>query len=243
MKTRAKPTKSKPAKKPASEKIIALRAKLERLMASPFPGEVENAKGKLARLLDRYDFSGAPIEHDIFSNIGAAEPSSTALFCFSFATVDSDVAMASKWIIENRFRVRVLLRTAGNWASEAWVECGARSVPALTTIAETVTAHFGSLWRTMIEQAQVDDGDRRPFLLGLYDGIMDDPRAPGSMLPMRSFARKPAKIKKRALARKPGLATHPYTLALELGRKIRLRATVHETTEALVSAIAGVLPA
>ena len=76
--------------------------------------------------------------------------------------------------------------------------------------------------------------DRTLFVRGLYDGMMNDSRGIGEPLPSRTAAHvKRTKAKKGAVARPPGLASHPYTVALSLGQQIRFAAPLEEITAEL----------
>ncbi len=57
--------------------------------------------------------------------------------------------------------------------------------------------------------------------MGLYDGMMNNPRVMGQPLPNRPGLRKKGRVKKSAGSPPASLHFHPYTLALGLGRQIR----------------------
>lgn len=228
---------------PPTQAHANLRAKLHALAhcEGAHRGEREGAGRRLVALEAKYDFTLTPESDDVFSGIVGTVASGTAQKLMTFDSADSDIAALAQWALSHRYKVSMTIRTPDPRANALWVEADAASLPALRKIADHIRAQFSALWRTMAGNPTVTAGDRRPFLLGLYDGMMDDPRAPGSMLPARSFPDVQRKGKKKALALAPGLAVHPYTLALDLGRRIRLRASVAETTKQLTNTIAGVI--
>jgi hypothetical protein len=80
----------------------------------------------------------------------------------------------------------------------------------------------------------VTTSDRKLFVRGLYDGMMNDGRGIGEPLPSRVAAQvKRTKAKKGSVASPPGLASHPYTVALSLGKQIRFATPLEEITAEL----------
>ena len=67
----------------------------------------------------------------------------------------------------------------------------------------------------------VSAADRGVFIMGLYDGMMNDLRDMGQALPSRPGLRRKGRVKKSALSPAAGLHFHPYTIAVGLGRQIR----------------------
>ncbi len=240
-------------KPPATDVHRKLREKLLRLCDSPVAGEAAAAKHKLERLLGKYDFNGKSAQDaaqaataDLFEQVRVPVSRGKARLLFSFEPAESDIASFAQWAIEKSYSVKACIRSQSDWRTSIWVNANAPAMPELQKVAATIRSQFVTLWETLRKKADVEPTDRRPFMLGLYDGMMDDPRQPGQMLPQRGFAagkRRPkAKVKARKSDRAaPGLATHPYTLAVELGRQIRFCATVEQTTAALESCIAGAL--
>lgn len=242
----------KSAAKPAHH---TLREKLQRLCDSPVAGEAEAAKLKLKRLLARYDFD-TPLEPsgpDLFAGVSVTGKNRKSQLLFTFDIADSDVAGFVQWAMEQAYDVETGIRGGMQRENSIWVEAPADAMPELKRVSETIRAQFIGLWKTLREKADVEPDDRKPFMLGLYDGMMDDPRQPGQALPQRMglFSKKKKKAKPKPkptadakgkkVAHRPGLATHPYTLALELGRQIRFCASLKKTTAALKRGIAGAI--
>ena len=75
--------------------------------------------------------------------------------------------------------------------------------------------------------------DRNVFVMGLYDGMMNEVRNVGQRLPSRSCVTKISKGKKRVMMGSPGLHIHSYTVALNLGKQIRFSAPLEQITAEL----------
>lgn len=219
--------------KPATENIWKIRRKLEELAARGIEGERETAQRKLERLLARFDFAaGEPDGPSIFD--GAWKPSrcGAAVLLASFGPTESVLGGFVKWAIENGAGIRGLWRMAGTDV-ELWVEAEPESLPQLRRLSETVQTAFGELWRTAAPIAR--PGDRAPFFLGLYDGMMSDDWPAGKPLPAAYVApvKRPRKGKRTAVTVAPGMALHAYSVALELGRKIRFSVPIGEIAKEL----------
>jgi hypothetical protein len=119
---------------------------------------------------------------------------------------------------------------------QALAEAASGTAKRLARIAE----HIAHSFRTLIAKFSVLDGvsvtDRRVFIMGLYDGMMNELRDAGQPLPSRPGLKKRARAKKRALSPATGLHIHPYTLALALGRQIRISVPLEEITAELARA-------
>ncbi|MGO8926760.1 MAG: hypothetical protein ACLQU3_07720 [Limisphaerales bacterium] len=209
--------------KPANSKARALLAKLLALAERGIDGEKASAQRKLRRLKARYDFSTpAPAETlDLFS--GRFRRADTARPICSFGPNEFEVANAVKWAIESAtgiqctHRDRVLLAEAS---------------PATARRLEEIALHIASTFRALLDKfsavGSVSADDRGVFVMGLYDGMMNDTRNAGQPLPSRPGRGKRQRGRKRAASRAAGLHVHPYTLAVGLGKQIRFSAPVEE---------------
>jgi hypothetical protein len=103
-----------------------------------------------------------------------------------------------------------------------------------------VADHIAGSFRALLEKFSVVSGstlaDRAAFVMGLYDGMMNETRMAGQRLPSRGSVTKAAK-KKKGEARSSTLHVHPYTLAVRLGKQIRLSVPVEEITAELEAVI------
>lgn len=84
--------------------------------------------------------------------------------------------------------------------------------------------------------------DRAPFLNGLYDGLMDEPRPSGTMMPGFSpvAKRKLPRRKKNAKPDSPAghaAAVHPYDIGRDVGRKLRVNIPREELCEGIRLAV------
>jgi len=214
--------------KPASLKALALLTKLQALAEQGIDGEKIAAQNKIARLKARFDFTApaAAETPDLF--FGKFKRSTTARRIYSFAGNEFDVANSVKWAIESATKIQCVYRD-GDLLAEATLSTANR----LTEIA----VHIAHSFRSLLDKFNAIDGisveDRGVFVMGLYDGMMNDARLAGQRLPSRAGAKKIPKMKKRAVSRVPGLHIHPYTVALSLGKQIRFSAPLEQITAEL----------
>jgi hypothetical protein len=220
--------------KPANTKARALLGKLERL-ADPAngatPDEMAAARRKLHRLKSRFDFSGpAPDETmDIFAGLQFKRHVRRAAHVHTFQAADFDVASSVKWAIEKATGIPCVFR-GGDLLAE--------TTPGTANKLAKVALHITQSFLTLLDQLSrlngVTPSDRALFVRGLYDGMMNDGRGRGESLPSRAAAHvKRPKTKKGAVALAPGLAIHPYTVALSLGKQIRFATPLEEITAEL----------
>lgn len=203
--------------KPATEKVHALRAKLKALAERGINGEKLAAEAKLKRLEARYDFKSPVLTtQDIFSGTFHAAYSDVAEPLCAFNADDLDIASSVKWAIEQATRVPCLFRDKVLYAQAA--PATARRLAGITS---TVRQGFTELWR-QYHAAGGNIADRNNFILGLYDGMMNEQRI-GQPLPSRAPV-KLRKAKKKSVGHVAGLNVHPYSVALDLGRSIRFNA-------------------
>ena len=224
--------------KPATAKARALLQKLQALADRGIDGEKASARDKIARLKARFDFSGAAPEvlPDLFS--GSFKPSGTARRVYSFGAHEFDLANSVKWAIESAAKIPCVYRN-GDLLAEATAPTARR----LTDIAE----HIAHSFRALLEQFSAVDGvsvtDRGVFVMGLYDGMMNEARKAGQRLPGRALEKKSRKAKKGAAPQAPTLHIHPYTVAFGLGKQIRFSAPLEQISAELEAATRKHLPA
>lgn len=200
--------------KPATTKARALLAKLQALAERGVNGEQESAKRKLARLRATYDFSAPdPEGPDLFA--GQFQRATEAARVAVFSTGDFDIANSVKWAIEQAAKIPCLFRQG---------ELYAQATPATATrlhgIASVVADNFAKLWAQYRATPGSNPADRGNFILGLYEGMMNEERH-NERLPARLAATRSPKAKRKAIGHAPGLSLHPYTVAAALGKRIR----------------------
>lgn len=217
--------------KPASVKARALLKKLQTLAERGIDGERLAAQRKIVRLKARFDFTASdPAETpDLFA--GSFKPASKARRIYSFSAGEFDVANAVKWAIESATKITCVYRRGGLWA-----EASASTANKLTEIA----LHIANSFHTLADQFGAVDGvnrnDRVAFVMGLYDGMMNDLRNAGQRLPSRAGRTKTRKSKKKPVTGAAGLNLHPYSVALSLGKQIRFSAPLEQITAELEAA-------
>jgi hypothetical protein len=213
---------------PANSKARALLEKLEALAERGIDGEKLSAQRKITRLKARFDFSqpdGAGTS-DLFS--GTFKKSATARKIYSFGAHEFDVANSVKWAIESAAKIPCVFRD-GDLLAEA--------APGTARKLVDLSGHIAGSFRALIAKFGALEGvsasDRNVFVMGLYDGMMNEPRRAGQRLPGRPLPKQGRKARKGAVAQASGLHIHPYTVALSLGQQIRFSAPLEKITAEL----------
>jgi hypothetical protein len=202
--------------------------KLQALAERGVDGEKLVAQRKIERLKARFDF-GAPCAEetpDLFQ--GTYKRSNQTKWIYSFPQAEVDIANAVKWAIESATGVHCLYRDC-----DLLAEAAPGTANRLTRIAE----HIGQSFRALAAKFSAVNGvtlaDRRVFVMGLYDGMMNDPRDAGQLLPAHPGSKRRGRAKKPDLSPATGLRLHPYTLAVGLGRQIRFSVPLQAIAEEL----------
>lgn len=208
-------------KRPATAAARRLRKSLSAMADYGMNGEREVAREKLAALLDRFDFSQQDVS-DIFAGVFYKSPYSVPIG----AVPEMDIASAVKWAIETRTGISCRFQGVTLLA-----EAAPGTAKTLEGIVAVVAPAFAQLWQTY-EDAGGLRADRRCFMLGLFEGMMNEERQPGQPLPARGIAPRSKRRGKLALSA-PGLSVHPYSLAVRYGRQIRFSVPVAEVVNQL----------
>ena len=209
--------------KPANSKARVLLKKLQALAERGIDGEKASAQRKIHRLKARFDFSAPdPAETpDLFS--GSYKRSDAARPIYSFGPTEFAVANSVKWAIESATGIKCVYRDRVLMAEAS---------PATARRLEGTALHIASSFRALLDKFSTVGGvsaeDRGVFVMGLYDGMMNEIRNTGQPLPSRPGSAKRQKGKKRAASLASGLHVHPYTLAVGLGKQIRFSVPVEE---------------
>jgi hypothetical protein len=217
--------------KPANAKAQALLIKLQALAEQGIDGEKTSAQAKLARLKASFDFavSDPGKTTDLFS--GSFKPSTKARRIYAFGGHEYDVANSVKWAIESATKIPCVFRDR-----DLMAEAAPATVRRLTEIA----GHIAHSFRALLDQFSAVDGvsvnDRAAFVMGLYDGMMNETRHTGQRLPSRAGVKKRRKAKPPVTTGAPSLHIHPYTVAASLGKQIRFSAPLEQITAELEAA-------
>ncbi len=209
--------------KPANARIWMLFHKLQALADRGVDGEREVARGKLARLQARYDFRDPALEDapDLFS--GRFNRSSTARRVYSFTSNETAIASSVKWAIEAATKVSCWHRGT---------DLLAEATPATARRLTEISNHIAQSFRVLLNRFCALDGvtvaDQSAFLMGLYDGMMNEMREPGQRLPGRSNSMKRRKVKTASTNKAAGVQAHPYSIAVSLGKQIRFAAPLEQ---------------
>lgn len=209
--------------KPASAKARAVLRKLEALAERGVDGEKLVAQRKIARLKARFDFDapGPADTLDLFQ--GTFKRARNARRIYSFTPAEFDVANQVKWAIETATGIPCVYR-----GCDLLAEASSSAAKRLAGIAEHISQSFRTLVAKFGGLNGVSVADRGVFVMGLYDGMMNDPRDMGQLLPSRPGPRRRGRVKKPADTPAAGLHIHPYTLAVGLGKQIRFSVPLQE---------------
>ena len=201
-------------KTPASQQARLLRAKLEELAKRGINGEKKAAKEKLRRLKRRFDWSTPDMEKrtDIFEGVFYKATSALPILTLS----DFETLNAIKWAIEHTTGIVCIFKH-----DQLLANALPKSAKQLSKIAGQVAENFDALWR-IFEAHTPNKSDKKLFIMGLFDGMMNDARKTGDPLPLRSDALRKVRISRRhGITHAPGVSVHPYAAAIKLGGQIR----------------------
>lgn len=200
--------------KPANPKARALLKKLLALAERGIDGEKTSAQRKISRLKARFDFSAPePAETpDLFS--GSFKCAATARPIFSFGPNEFDVANAVKWAIESATRIQCVYRDRVLLA-----EASSATAKKLEKVADHIGGSFRALLDKFSTVGGVSADDRSAFVMGLFDGMMNQARNAGQPLPSRPGQAKRHRGRKGATSGAAGLNVHPYTFAVGLSKQ------------------------
>jgi hypothetical protein len=214
--------------KRATTKARAMLKKLEALAERGVDGEKLAAQRKIDRLKARFDFDApAPAETpDLFR--GTFKRASKAKRICSFPQAEFEVANAVKWAIESATGIHCLHRDR-----DLLAEAAPSTANRLVDIAEHIARSFRELIAKFSGVNGVSVADRNVFVMGLYDGMMNEPRSMGQPLPSRPGVKRSPRGKKLAASPATNLHVHPYTLAFGLGRQIRFSVPLDQITAEL----------
>lgn len=217
-------------KRPATQAARRLHKALAALAERGINGERDNAREKLKRLQERYDFTQETVAStDLFKGVFHR-----ATYATPIGTVpDMDIANAVKWAIEGRTGIRCLFK-----GDEILAEATPGTAKTLQGITRTIADGFQRLWDTYYAAGGLR-GDRNCFMLGLFEGMMQDERKPGDPLPSRGIAPRTKPRRKCQTAPPPALAIHPYTVAVKYGREIRFSVPVATVENELRNELRG----
>lgn len=204
-------------------KARILLEKLQALAERGIDGEKISAQRKLARLKARLDFSvpDPAATPDLF--LGRFTRATKARKIWSFGSHEFDLANSVKWAIESSTHIPCLFRHC---------DLLAEATPSTANRLTEIAVHIANSFRALLDKFGALDGvnaaDRGLFVMGLYDGMMNEVRDVGERLPNRASVKKTPKSRKRVVTPAPGLEIHPYTVALSLGKQIRFSAPLEQ---------------
>ena len=132
-----------------------------------------------------------------------------------------------KWAIESATRIRCVHRSA-----DLLAEATPATARKLSEISDYITQSFRALLARFCG-LNVSAADRSAFLMGLYDGMMNETRSAGQRLPGRSQSGKKRRSRKSPASEAAGVNVHPYAIAVGLGKQIRFSAPLEQITAEL----------
>jgi hypothetical protein len=231
------------SKIPATAQIWARRERLEAMIERATEHEKATARDKLQRLNEKYDFSQPEADDfpDLFRN-WIPKKSTTASAVFSVETPWMDVGNILKWIFENKFGLRAKWRMSATH-SELMLEGCLGNLKRTKVFAQGVLETLQAACVTFFGNRTVKPLERAPFLSGLYDGLLNEVRPEGGMIPgyspmpKKKAPRKTRLAKKSAQPPQAGFAVHPYDLGREAGRQMRLEVPREEICDGIRAAL------
>lgn len=203
-----------------------LKVRLEALAAAPgTPEEGEAAKGKLERLLAKYDFTQNKEDREgIFvGNFQKSNDARPVILCG-----DPSLANQIKWALEQSTGIPCLFR-----GQELFAQATPATAEQFKRIAQTLQEGFERLWQSFSTFPTVTPLDKSLFWRGLGDGLSNTPRLQGEQLPKRAVIQGRGRKTKAAVGHAAGLGIHPYSIALDLGQQLRFNVPVQEVTNQL----------
>jgi hypothetical protein len=204
--------------------IARRRAHLQEMAARGTENEREIAKAKLASLEAKYRFDAPLPIPDIFDGWVKPAYARDATPIFTAANESLDAANIVKWILHEHFDVTATWRYHSEGADlQAHIRKGD---------AAKLGRHCKALLKNILLCCDAFSGgrplrplDRAPFLQGLSDGLLDEPRPHGSALAGYSPSAKPRVRKYRTKsppASQAAAAIHPYDIGRMAGQNIRI---------------------
>ncbi len=228
MTTEPKPKAARPPRPriPSTTAARRLKVRLEALAAAPgTPEEGEAARVKLGRLLARVDFSvnREDVEGIFTGHFQKSNDARPVCIC-----TDPSLANQIKWALEESTGIPCLFR-----GQELFAQATPATAEQFKRIARTISEGFTRLWESFSTFPTVTHLDRGLFFNGLFDGMTNQPRKEGQMLPPRATIKGRGRKTKAAVGHAAGIGIHPYSIALELGAQLRFRVPVQEVTNQL----------
>ncbi|MEI6377435.1 MAG: hypothetical protein WCO97_09610 [bacterium] len=178
----------KPKEKAVPSPAIRNRREyLEEMVRRGTEHEAIVAKEKLARLEARFDFLAKQTENidDIFSGWGTPKKSDTVAPLIAVDTGWRDVASLVKWLLQDKFGI------ASSWREtkkgcEIVAGIAEADLRRIRPLAKSLLAGITAICGEFFQSAPTTELERAPFLSGLYEGLMNEPRKGGSIVPGRS---------------------------------------------------------
>jgi len=218
----------KPKEKAVPSPAIRNRREyLEEMVRRGTEHEAIVAKEKLARLEARFDFLAKQTENidDIFSGWGTPKKSDTVAPLIAVDTGWRDVASLVKWLLQDKFGI------ASSWREtkkgcEIVAGIAEADLRRIRPLAKSLLAGITAICGEFFQSAPTTELERAPFLSGLYEGLMNEPRKGGSIVPGRSpiAGKKKRRVKKNVAHQ--AAALHPYDIGRETGQNMRINVPV-----------------
>ncbi|MEI6072398.1 MAG: hypothetical protein WCS31_11445 [Verrucomicrobiae bacterium] len=201
------------------------------------------AKDKLKRLDARYDF-GAPADlapGDIFEGWDRPASSRQSHPVLKAKKEWLDAANLIKWVFQNKFKTSSGWRSLADGA-ELLLDAGKDDTARFKPFAKNLHATIVAACSEFSRGPAVSELERAPFLNGLYDGLMDEPRPAGTMMPGFSpVAKKKLPRRKKTAKSAPQAGTaatiHPYDIGRDAGKKLRVNIPRQELCEGIRLAV------
>ena len=230
---------SKEKKAAPSPAIRNRRDYLDEMARRGTTHEAAVAHEKLARLEARYDFLAKRTEilDDIFAGWGKLEKSKAVAPLVSVGSGWRDVASLVKWIFKDKFGIASSWRETPH-GTDLVAGIAEADLGRIRPLAGSLLNDMIAICREFSQDSPTTELERSPFLAGLYEGLMNEPRKIGCIVPGRSPIARKNKLRTKKNTQHQA-ALHPYDIGRETGQNMRINTPVETLCKQLRQKIEG----
>ena len=216
-------------KKAAPPEIHNKRAGLKEMAERGTEHEAQIAITKLKALENLYDFSGSMTEAlpNLFDDVHLTRVDGHhSLKVLTVEPSEIEIGSYVKWAFLDRFQVDSFWRKLKSGKTELHMYVDSVSGEQLRAVGNHIHKSFRAIWGEFSNSGTINNGQRAPFLSGVYDGMMGGGRPEGVRVPSAHGASQPKKrrgVKSSKKPSEPVVGIHPYELGLALGEKIAMK--------------------
>lgn len=218
------------SKLPPTKSILERHERLRAMRERGTEHEAKVAQIKITRLEARFNLSETAIDEpegeDLFNTLTSCRRAKNLRKILPVAPDEEEIGSNIKWVFLHRWKVECRWKHEPNGRCGLFAAVDADSARKLQSIGVVIADAYRTLWKQYSGSHALRARERTPFFCGLYDGLMETPRASGERIPMASGLTKKTRRKKAARvnpkdAAPPEVSVHPYEIACALGKLIR----------------------